>query len=52
MTDYNIDISMVKSELHPNKINYNESKQIDEEDIGYASTRYETTNFTVPIEIA
>ena len=52
MADYNIDISMVKSELHPNKINYNESKQIDEEDIGYASTRYETTNFTVPIEIA
>ena len=34
MADYNIDISMVKSELHPNKINYNESKQIDEEDIG------------------
>ena len=52
MADYNIDISMVKSELHPNKINYNESKQIDEEDIGYASPRYETTNFTVPIEIA
>ena len=49
---YNIDISMVKSELHPSKINYSESKQIDEEDIGYASTRYETTNFTVPIEIA
>ena len=52
MADYNIDISMVKSELHPNKINYNESKQIDEEDIGYASPRYESTNFTVPIEIA
>ena len=43
---------MVKSVIHPTKINYNESKQIDEEDMGHASTRYEATNFTVPIEIA
>ena len=43
---------MVKSKLHPTKINYNENKQIDSEDIKHCSSRYETTNFTVPIEIA
>jgi len=43
---------MVKSQIFPDKINYNENKQIDEEDIGHASTRYETTYFSIPIEIA
>lgn len=43
---------MVKSQILPDKINYNESKQIDEEDIGYASTRYENNDFNIPIEIA
>ena len=43
---------MVKSQILPDKINYNESRQIDEEDIGYASTRYENNDFIIPIEIA
>ena len=43
---------MVKSNIYPTKINYNESKQIDIEDIKHCSSRYETTFFTVPIEIA
>lgn len=43
---------MVKSQIFPDKINYNESRQIDEEDIGYASTRYENDDFNIPIEIA
>lgn len=43
---------MVKSQLFPDKINYNENKQIDEDDIGYAASSYETTNFSIPIEIA
>jgi len=43
---------MVKSKIYPTKINYNETKQIDSEDIKHCSSRYETTNFTVPIEIA
>lgn len=43
---------MVKSKIHPTKINYNENKQIDNEDIKHCSSRYETTNFNVPIEIA
>ena len=42
---------MVKSKIHPTKINYNENKQLDIEDIKHCSSRYETTNFTVPIEI-
>ena len=43
---------MVKSRIHPTEINYNESKQIDSEDVKHCSSRYETTYFTVPIEIA
>ena len=43
---------MVKSQLRPDKINYDENKQIDEDDVGYASTRYENNNFNIPIEIA
>ena len=43
---------MVKSTIYPTKINYNETKQIDSEDVKHCSSRYETTNFTVPIEIA
>ena len=33
--------NMVKSQIYPDKINYNESKQVDDEDIGYASTIYD-----------
>ena len=43
---------MVKSKIHPTKINYNENKQLDKEDVKHCSSRYETNNFTVPIEIA
>jgi len=43
---------MVKSKIHPTKINYNENKQLDKEDVKHCSSRYETSNFTVPIEIA
>ena len=43
---------MVKSKIHPTKINYNENKQLDKEDVKHCSARYETSNFTVPIEIA
>lgn len=43
---------MVKSNIYPTKINYSESKQIDSEDVKHCSSRYETTYFTVPIEIA
>ena len=43
---------MVTSKIHPTKINYNENKQLDKEDVKHCSSRYETTNFTVPIEIA
>src|SRR6056300_944733 len=43
---------MVKSQLLPGKIDYNEDRQIDEDDVGYASTRYENNHFNIPIEIA
>jgi len=43
---------MVTSKIHPTKINYNENKQLDKEDVKHCSSRYETNNFTVPIEIA
>lgn len=42
---------MVKSSLNES-INYNESKKIDEEDIGYASTTYDTTLLGIPLELA
>ena len=42
---------MVKSELYPDKINYNENKAVDEEDIGHASSLYEIKLFDMPIEI-
>ena len=43
---------MVTSKIHPTKINYNENKQLAKEDVKHCSSRYETNNFTVPIEIA
>ena len=43
---------MVKSQIYPDKINYNESKQVDDEDIGYASTIYDIVEHNIPIEIA
>jgi len=42
---------MVKSALYPDKINYNENKAVDEEDIGHASSLYEIKLFDMPIEI-
>jgi predicted NAD-dependent protein-ADP-ribosyltransferase YbiA (DUF1768 family) len=42
---------MVKSTIHPDKINYNESKQVDDEDVGYAGTRYELSGLDTPFEI-
>jgi hypothetical protein len=42
---------MVKSALYPDKINYNENKAVDEEDIGHASSLYEIQLFDIPIEI-
>jgi len=42
---------MVKSTIHPDKITYNESKQVDNEDIGYAGTRYELTGLDTRFEI-
>jgi len=42
---------MVKSQLHPDKINYNENKAIDAEDIGQASSLYELDLFGSPIQI-
>ena len=44
--------NMVKSQIYPDKINYNESKQVDDEDIGYASTIYDIVEHNIPIEIA
>ena len=42
---------MVKSTLYPDKINYNENKAVDDEDIGHASSLYEIQLFDMPIEI-
>ena len=42
---------MVKSALYPDKINYNENKSVDDEDIGHASSLYEIQLFDMPIEI-
>ena len=42
---------MVKSIIHPDKITYNESKQVDNEDIGYAGTRYDLTGLDLRFEI-
>ena len=42
---------MVKSRIHPSKINYIELKTIDEQDIGHESTVYEITEFGVTFEI-
>ena len=33
-------------------VNYNETKAIDDEDIGYASTTYNTTLLDIPVELA
>ena len=43
---------MVKSFIHPDKINYHETNEIDNDDIGHASTIYEVTHFDKPITIA
>ena len=42
---------MVKSALYPDKINYNENKAVDDEDIGHASSLYEIQLFDMSIEI-
>ena len=42
---------MVKSRIQHDKINYNENKVVDDEDIGYESSLYETTLFNNPIQI-
>jgi predicted NAD-dependent protein-ADP-ribosyltransferase YbiA (DUF1768 family) len=42
---------MVKSDLHPDKINYNENKSVDDEDIGHSSSLYELVLFGIPIQV-
>ena len=42
---------MVKSQIHPDKIHYNENNIVDEEDIGHASSLYEIELFGIPIQI-
>lgn len=42
---------MVKSSLSK-FVNYNETKSIDEEDIGFSSTTYDTTLLDIPVELA
>lgn len=42
---------MVKSQIYPDKIDYNENKQLDDNDIGHKSSRYENISFSIPIEI-
>uniref|UniRef100_A0A6C0IS02 OTU domain-containing protein n=1 Tax=viral metagenome TaxID=1070528 RepID=A0A6C0IS02_9ZZZZ len=43
---------MVKSFIYPDKIQYNETKEIDNDDVGHASTIYEIDYFDKPINIA
>jgi len=43
---------MVKSFIYPDKIQYNEIKEINNDDIGHASTIYEIEYFDKPIQIA
>ena len=43
---------MVKSFIHPDKIQYNETKEINNDDVGHASTIYEISYFEKPIQIA
>lgn len=42
---------MVKSRLS-NLVNYNESNSIDEDDIGFSSTTYDTKLLSIPVELA
>jgi predicted NAD-dependent protein-ADP-ribosyltransferase YbiA (DUF1768 family) len=42
---------MVKSVIDPKNINYNESKNVDDDDLYYASTRYNYTLYKKKIEI-
>ncbi len=42
---------MVKSQLYPDKINYNEKKSVDEDDVGQSSSIYEVDLFGLPIQI-
>lgn len=43
---------MVKSKINSEKVNYNESKEYDEEDIGITSTIYSYFLYDIPIEVA
>ena len=43
---------MVKSFIYPDKIQYNEIKEINNDDVGHASTIYEIEYFDKPIQIA
>ena len=43
---------MVKSFIYPDKIQYNETTEIDNDDVGHASTIYEIDYFDKPINIA
>jgi predicted NAD-dependent protein-ADP-ribosyltransferase YbiA (DUF1768 family) len=42
---------MVKSQLYPDKINYNENKTVDEADVGQSSSIYDVNLFGKPIQI-
>jgi hypothetical protein len=43
---------MVKSRIYPDKINYNETKGMNEEDVGFESSMYDYTLYDTPVEIA
>jgi len=43
---------MVKSFIHPDKIQYSDIKEINNDDLGHASTIYEIEYFDKPIQIA
>jgi predicted NAD-dependent protein-ADP-ribosyltransferase YbiA (DUF1768 family) len=43
---------MVKSRIHPDKINYDESKDIEDQDIGHETSVYEISAFDTSFEIA
>ncbi len=42
---------MVKSQLYPDKINYNENKTVDDADVGQSSSIYDVYLFGQPIQI-
>lgn len=43
---------MVKSQLYPDKINYNENKAVDDADVGQSSSIYDVDLFGIPVQIA